>query len=71
MPRQVTARGRAELRPFDAERARRELRRYLAEDEQSWDERFRGGTFDAPSAGSLRLRPDHLRARDVSFTVAG
>jgi nitroimidazol reductase NimA-like FMN-containing flavoprotein (pyridoxamine 5'-phosphate oxidase superfamily) len=68
---QVTARGRAELRPFDPERARRKLRRYLGDDEDRWDERFRGGTVDDPAAGFLRLRPDHLRARDVSFAVAG
>jgi nitroimidazol reductase NimA-like FMN-containing flavoprotein (pyridoxamine 5'-phosphate oxidase superfamily) len=68
---QVIARGRAELRPFDPERARRKLRRYLGDDEHRWDERFRDGTFDDPTAGFLRLPPDHLRARDVSFAVAG
>ena len=67
---QVTARGLADLQPFDPERARRKLRRYLGGDETRWDERFRSGTFDDPTAGFLRLRPERLRARDVSFTVA-
>jgi hypothetical protein len=67
---QVTARGRAELRPFDADRARRKLRRYLGDDEERWDERFRGGTFDDPTAAFVRLLPDALHARDVSFTPA-
>jgi nitroimidazol reductase NimA-like FMN-containing flavoprotein (pyridoxamine 5'-phosphate oxidase superfamily) len=65
----VTARGRAELWPFDPDRARRKLRRYLGDDENRWDERFRGGTFDDPAAGFLRLRPDRLRASDASFSV--
>ena len=67
---QVTARGRVDLQPLDAERARRKLRRYLGDDEDRWDERFRSATFDDPTAGFLRLRPERLRARDVSFTVA-
>ena len=67
---QVTAGGRAELRPFDAERARRKLRRSLGDDEERWDERFRSGTFDDPTAALICLRPDALHARDVSFTPA-
>jgi len=66
----VTARGRAELRPFDPDRARRKFRRYLGDDEERWDERFRSETFEDPTAAFLRLRPDRLRARDVSFTVS-
>jgi pyridoxamine 5'-phosphate oxidase-like protein len=67
---QVTASGRAELRPFDPDRARRKLRRYLGDDEERWDGRFRRETFEDPTAGFLRLRPDRLRARDVSFIVS-
>ncbi len=67
---QVTARGRAELRPFDADRARRKLRRYLGDEQERWHERFRSGTFDDPTAAFIHLRPDALRARDVSFSAA-
>jgi nitroimidazol reductase NimA-like FMN-containing flavoprotein (pyridoxamine 5'-phosphate oxidase superfamily) len=35
--RQVIARGRAEILPFDVARGRRKLSRYLGEDETRWD----------------------------------
>jgi nitroimidazol reductase NimA-like FMN-containing flavoprotein (pyridoxamine 5'-phosphate oxidase superfamily) len=65
---QVVARGAAEVVPFDAERARRKLRRYLGPDEAAWDrERFLEGTFGDPSARLVRLKPRRLRARDLSY----
>ncbi|OZV77535.1 phosphate oxidase [Micromonospora echinospora] len=66
--RQVIARGRAELLPFDTPRGRRKLSRYLGPDETVWDTRFqlhddlaeRGTTW-------LRLRPTFITARDLSY----
>jgi nitroimidazol reductase NimA-like FMN-containing flavoprotein (pyridoxamine 5'-phosphate oxidase superfamily) len=68
---QVVARGAAEVVPFDADRARRKLRRYLGPDEAAWDrERFLEGTFGDPSARLVRLAPRRLRARDLSYRPA-
>ena len=63
---QVTARGSAQLRPFDADRARRWGRRYLGPDERQW-RRFQAGVFDDPSARFVVLKPTTLRARDLSY----
>jgi len=38
--RQVIARGRAEVLPFDVPRGRRKLTRYLGADRARWDQRF-------------------------------
>lgn len=64
---QVICHGRAEVVPFDHGRARRKLRRYLGDDESSWDERFSKGTFANPSVRLVRLEPRSLIARDLSF----
>jgi nitroimidazol reductase NimA-like FMN-containing flavoprotein (pyridoxamine 5'-phosphate oxidase superfamily) len=64
---QVTAQGTAEVVPFDPDRARRKLTRYLGADEAVWDERLRAGTFEDPSVRFVRLAPRTLRARDLSF----
>jgi nitroimidazol reductase NimA-like FMN-containing flavoprotein (pyridoxamine 5'-phosphate oxidase superfamily) len=65
---QLIASGRGEVVPFDADRARRKLIRYLGDDESRWDEeRFVTGTFDEPSAAFVRLLPDRLTARDLSY----
>lgn len=63
---QVTARGSARRRPFDAERARRWGQRYLGPDERHW-RRFQGGVFDDPSTRFVALEPATLRARDLSY----
>jgi nitroimidazol reductase NimA-like FMN-containing flavoprotein (pyridoxamine 5'-phosphate oxidase superfamily) len=63
---QVTARGRAQVRPFDAERARRWGARYLGPDERSW-RRFQGSVFDDPSTRLIVFHPRTLRARDLSY----
>ncbi|MCT2593961.1 pyridoxamine 5'-phosphate oxidase family protein [Streptomyces sp. N2-109] len=71
--RQVIAKGRAELRPFDIPRGRRKLSRYLGPDEGRWDRRFRDYLHDDPGTRGtlwLRLRPDTLSAVDLSYQVA-
>ncbi|MFF9803950.1 hypothetical protein ACF1G5_02270 [Streptomyces coeruleorubidus] len=47
--RQVIARGRAELPPFDVERGRRKLVRCPGADEERWDERFVHYLYDDPA----------------------
>jgi nitroimidazol reductase NimA-like FMN-containing flavoprotein (pyridoxamine 5'-phosphate oxidase superfamily) len=72
--RQVIARGRAELVPFDVPRGRRKLVRYLGTDEERWDERFVHYLHDDPAERGtmwLRLAPDSLVATDLSYSVAG
>lgn len=63
---QVSASGSAEVRPFDAERARRWGRRYLGPDERSWS-RFHRDVFDDASSRFVALEPERLRARDLSY----
>ncbi len=63
---QVTARGRAEVRPFDSDRARRWGRRYLGPNERHW-RRFQGDVFDDPTTRFVVLAPAALRARDLSY----
>ena len=68
--RQVIARGRAEVLPFDVPRGRRKLSRYLGADEARWDARFRHYLLDdAAVKGTvwLRVRPDSLVATDLSY----
>ncbi|WP_410659229.1 pyridoxamine 5'-phosphate oxidase family protein [Amycolatopsis sp. lyj-112] len=70
--RQVIARGRAEILPFDVPRGRRKLGRYLGADETRWDQRFLSYLYDDPAEKGtswLRLRPDSLIAKDLSYTV--
>lgn len=52
--RHVGMRGRAELRPFDPERAERLLAEYLGDDREEWDDMFR----DLPPADYRMLRFD-------------
>jgi len=71
--RQVVARGTGELLPFDADRGRRKLVRYLGVDEDRWDDRFRRYLHDDPTQRGtswLRVRPDHLSAIDLSYDTA-
>jgi hypothetical protein len=70
--RQVIARGQAEILPFDVPRGRRKLTRYLGTDEQCWDQRFLAYLLDDPAKKGttwLRLRPDSLIAKDLSYLV--
>lgn len=71
--RQVIARGRAELMPFDVARGRRKLTRYLRADEALWDARFVHYLHDDPAERGtmwLRLVPASLTAQDLSYSVA-
>ncbi|MFF7790276.1 pyridoxamine 5'-phosphate oxidase family protein [Streptomyces sp. NPDC007991] len=71
--RQVIARGRADVVPFDVERGRRKLVRYLGADEERWDERFVRYLYDDPARRGtvwLRLEPVSLVAHDLSYAVA-
>lgn len=70
--RQVIASGQVEVLPFDVPRGRRKLSRYLGADEANWDDRFRHYLLDDPvDRGTvwLRLRPDRLVAKDLSYSV--
>ncbi|MFG3530153.1 pyridoxamine 5'-phosphate oxidase family protein [Streptomyces sp. NPDC047917] len=70
--RQVIARGRAELVPFDVPRGRRKLVRYLGTDESRWDSRFVRYLHDDPEHRGtvwLRLTPSSLTAHDLSYTA--
>ena len=71
--RQVIARGKAELVPFDIARGRRKLVRYLGADETRWDGRFTGYLYDDPARRGtvwLRLRPESVTAQDLSYAAA-
>jgi hypothetical protein len=63
----LAVRGRADVVPFDAERARRIFRKYMG-DESAWDPRFRP-TVDAPppSAVLVRVAPRTMLLRDQSY----
>lgn len=65
---QVTARGRAEVAPFDEARAKRKLLRYLSDDEEAWPTEFRAF---GPDARFVRLIPERLTAIDFSKTRPG
>ena len=66
---QVRAAGVAELVPYDVERARRKLVRYLGPDESRWDgDRFASVPEDGESR-FIQLVPDRLVARDLSYRV--
>lgn len=70
--RQVVARGRAEILPFDVPRGRRMLGRYLGRDEAQWDERFHHYLHEDPTDSGvvwIRLRPTSFNAVDLSFRV--
>jgi hypothetical protein len=64
----VTVTGTAVVRPFDAERATRKLRKYLGPDGTTWPTQFTGVFMD-PTSRLVELHPDHpVRLRDLSFT---
>jgi hypothetical protein len=65
----VGMRGRATVEPFDPNRARRLLTRYLGADERTWDQRF-STTVTEPDyehAVLLQFVPETVIARDVSY----
>jgi hypothetical protein len=72
--RQVIARGSARLVPFDVERGRRKLVRYLGADESRWDARFVHYLYDDPGERGttwLCLTPSSLTATDLSYAPPG
>ena len=62
----VGMRGRAEVIPFEVDRARRLLHRYLGAHEETWDIRFRGA-LESPDTLLIRFVPESVVVRDVSF----
>ncbi len=64
----VGVRGRAVVVPFDRERARRLLRRYIGTDEARWNPRFRATLDDAANI-LIRVIPETVVVRDVSYTI--
>lgn len=70
--RQVPASGDAEVVAFDANRARRKLKRYLGDDPGRWDQDRFGlvatGVAGSDETGFVRLTPSRMVARDLSFT---
>ncbi len=69
--RQVVAHGQAQVHPFDVALARRKLVRYLGGDETRWDSRFRETLDGVDEARLVRLAPQRLIARDLSYRTAG
>lgn len=69
--RQVTARGDGVVVPFDRERARRKLVRYLGPQEDQWDPRFSVDYLSDPDQDTrlVRVAPTRLAATDLSFSV--
>ena len=65
--KQLRMAGTAEVVPYDPDRARRKLRRYLGADEAAWDQERFALDADERDRGFLRLRPDRLEAVDLSF----
>lgn len=65
--RQVIARGHADLLPFEPERLRRKLGRYLGPDPATWDRRFHRYLTDEAEAQWARIIPTSLVAKDLSF----
>ena len=63
----VGMRGFATLETFDTRRARTLLRRYLGNDESTWDERFRVALTD-PDNVLIKFNPQTVVVRDVSYT---
>ena len=63
--RHVGMRGRAEIVPFDGERANRLLERYLGSDRDAWDDRF--VDIEPDRWGLIRFEPETVVARDQSF----
>ena len=62
-------RGRAKVRPFDRNRARRLFSRYLGEGETGWDDVFLEA-LDDPDLVFVRFEPETVVVRDQSYAVA-
>lgn len=62
----VGMRGQATIEPFDPQRARRLLARYLGDRSDTWDRRFRE-TLSDPDNILVRFVPETVVARDQSY----
>jgi hypothetical protein len=65
----VGMRGKASIQPFDQERARKLLKRYLGEYEPAWDKRFQR-TLEEQTGLLVRFEPETVVVRDVSYEAA-
>ena len=63
----IGMRGRARVLPFDKERARRLLHRYLGTQEDEWDARRFIEPLDIPDNVFIRFEPETVVARDQSY----
>jgi Pyridoxamine 5'-phosphate oxidase len=66
----VRLRGRATIEPFDVNRTRRLLSRYLGDHESAWDDRFRRTLEGRDEELLVRFVPETAVARDVSYHAA-
>jgi hypothetical protein len=64
----VGLRGRAEVVPFDAEKAKTIFRRYFGPDEQEWDGRFADVFTGELGLELIRFVPETVIMRDQSYT---
>jgi hypothetical protein len=64
----VGIRGRASVEPFDPQRARRLLARYLGRDPARWDKRF-VDTLGDPDNLLVRVVPETVVVRDISYAA--
>ncbi len=64
----VGMRGRGVIVPFERERARRLLRRYIGTDEAHWNPRF-SATLDDAANILIRVIPETVVVRDVSYMI--
>jgi len=64
----VGLRGRAEVVPFDAEKAKSIFRRYFGPDEQEWDGRFADVFTGELGLELIRFVPETVIMRDQSYT---
>jgi hypothetical protein len=64
----VGLRGRAEVVPFDAEKAKTIFRKYFGPDEQEWDGRFADVFTRELGLELIRFLPETIIMRDQSYT---
>lgn len=66
----VGVRGEARVCPFDEQRARRLLRRYLGAEEAAWDSSRFGPPVGGPDSVLVRVTPQTVVSRDQSYPTA-
>jgi nitroimidazol reductase NimA-like FMN-containing flavoprotein (pyridoxamine 5'-phosphate oxidase superfamily) len=68
--KQVVARGEAKLLPWDQGRGRRLLIRYLGDDVNTWDDRFRDYLSGEPGCVWVRIDVQTPRVVDIGFAAS-